>query len=108
MKNRNDFLSGLLEGNWSPQTRLLMGLAGGGLVIYGLTQRAPVACILGTLGLGLVAESAFNVGVKDLMPSSGREQPRAVGGNGGLSGDPGQARRPRGQSTAMPAALNRM
>jgi len=102
MSNRNDFLAGLLEGNWSPQTRLFMGLAGGGLLLYGLTQRAPVACILGTLGLGLVAESAFNVGVKDLIPSMGREQPRAVGGDGG------PARRSQGRQAGIPPALNRM
>src|SRR5262245_1423665 len=37
-------LSHPLRGGWSPTARALMGLAGGGLVLYGLTQEAPTAC----------------------------------------------------------------
>src|SRR5205807_2437450 len=45
-----------LRGGWSPTARTLMGLTGGGLFLYGLTQDAPVSCVLGTVGLALAAE----------------------------------------------------
>ena len=92
-----------MEGNWSPRTRLFLSLAGGGLLAYGLTRRAPMACILGSIGLGLLAESAFNVGVKDLMPSSSDgKQTMSAGRNGGRSRGSGK------QRGAIPAALNRL
>ncbi|HYT95361.1 MAG TPA: hypothetical protein VEL76_41970 [Gemmataceae bacterium] len=103
MSSGGDFLAGLMEGNWSPRTRLFLGLAGGGLLAYGLTRRAPTACILGSIGLALLAESAFNVGVKDLMPSSGGGQQTAAPGRNG-----GQSRAPSKRRGAIPAALNRL
>jgi uncharacterized membrane protein len=45
---------------WSPTTRMIVGTAGGALVAYGMTQRFPVACALGTVGLGLVARAVTN------------------------------------------------
>src|SRR5947209_1041844 len=53
----NQFLQSLWNGRMSPTTRTLVGLAGGGLFFYGLTQKAPLACILGTVGLALAAEA---------------------------------------------------
>ena len=44
----------------------LIGLAGGGLLIYGLTQKAPLACVLGTVGLFLAAEAAANASLEDI------------------------------------------
>lgn len=55
----------VLHGGWSPSTRLLMGLGGFGLFAWGITQRAPQACVLGTAGLALAAESATNAGIGD-------------------------------------------
>jgi len=59
-------LSNPLRGGWSPSARALMGLTGGGLVLVGLTQEAPAACFLGTVGLALAAEGLTNAGVDDL------------------------------------------
>jgi uncharacterized membrane protein len=50
----------LLQTVWSPAARLLVGAAGGGLIAYGATRKAPTACVLGTLGLGLVARGLTN------------------------------------------------
>jgi len=45
---------------WTPTTRMLVGTAGGALVAYGMTQRFPIACAIGTVGLGLVARAVTN------------------------------------------------
>lgn len=58
----------LFQDSWSPTARLLATLAGAGMVTYGLTQEAPVACILGTLGFGVMAAGLTNHGVRDLIP----------------------------------------
>ena len=70
----------LLQRRWSPATRFLAATTGGGLVAWGLTQRAPLACILGTLGLALAARGLTNRGVQDLMhtaknPNKPAEEP---------------------------------
>jgi hypothetical protein len=44
---------------WSPETRLAAGAIGALLTLTGLKLRAPLACLLGTFGLGLLAEDAF-------------------------------------------------
>ena len=58
------------NGGWSPTTRALMAGIGGGLFLFGLTQRAPTACILGTAGLALAAEDATNLGVDDIQQAA--------------------------------------
>jgi len=58
----------LLENNWAPGTRLLMASIGGGLVGYGTTQRFPLACIIGTIGLALIGRAAMNRQLTTLMP----------------------------------------
>ncbi len=55
-----------LRGSWSPTGRALLGLVGAGLFFYGLSRRAPTACLLGTTGLGLIAEGLTNAGIDDL------------------------------------------
>jgi hypothetical protein len=55
-----------LRGAWSPSARALMGLLGTGMFLYGLTERAPTACILGTVGLALTAEGITNAGIEDI------------------------------------------
>jgi hypothetical protein len=49
-----------MQTNWSPAARLLAGIAGGALVGIGCTRRFPVACALGTLGLGLLTRAMTN------------------------------------------------
>jgi hypothetical protein len=46
------------ETNWAPATRFLAAAAGGALLTYGATQRFPVACALGSAGLGLLGMAA--------------------------------------------------
>jgi uncharacterized membrane protein len=62
----NQFFQSLWSGHMSPTTRTLVGLAGGGLFLYGLTQKAPLACILGTVGLALAAEAFTNASMRDI------------------------------------------
>jgi uncharacterized membrane protein len=57
----------VMQASWSPSTRLLAGAAGGGLLAGGLTQRFPVACVLGTAGLALLARAATNMEWKRLV-----------------------------------------
>lgn len=59
-----------LLGNWSPTARTLLGAVGGGLFLYGLTQSAPKACILGTIGLALAAEGITNANLEDIRRAS--------------------------------------
>lgn len=77
-----------LRGGWSPSARGLMTLAGAGLFLFGLTQEAPAACVLGTAGLLLAGEGLTNAGIEDLsrLPekaacklSLGQQQSQALG-----------------------------
>jgi len=91
-----------LRGSWSPSGRALMGLLGGGLFAFGMTQDAPTACVLGTIGLALVAEAATNVGLSDVACASRHAAGMASDAAGrvaekiGLRGD-GAERRPSGE-----------
>jgi uncharacterized membrane protein len=44
---------------------MLVGTAGGALVAFGMTQRFPVACAIGTVGLGLVARAVTNFEIEE-------------------------------------------
>jgi hypothetical protein len=46
----------------APETRLLFGALGAGLFTWGLTQRAPTACLLGSLGLAFAWPAAVGHG----------------------------------------------
>ena len=46
----------------APETRLLFGALGAGLSTWGLTQRAPIACLLGSLGLAFAWPAAVGHG----------------------------------------------
>jgi uncharacterized membrane protein len=61
----------LLQRNWAPATRFVMGLLGGGMFLFGLRQRFPTACVLGTVGLGLAARSMSNLETKRLLGFGG-------------------------------------
>jgi hypothetical protein len=65
------------RGGWSPSARALMTGLGAGFFLYGLTRRAPAACVLGTVGLALAAEGVTNVGVDGVAGAAGRLADRA-------------------------------
>lgn len=44
-----------MQANWSPAARLVASALGGGLVIYGLRARGPLAKATATVGVGLLA-----------------------------------------------------
>jgi len=71
-----------LSGGWSPTGRTLMAMAGGGLFLYGLTEDAPLSCLLGTVGLALAAEGITNAGLDDLrrVPQQVADTARDVAG----------------------------
>jgi uncharacterized membrane protein len=50
----------ILQENWAPATRLLVGAAACGLISSGFTRRTPFASLLGTAGLGLLIRSVTN------------------------------------------------
>jgi hypothetical protein len=68
-----------LQGGWSPSGRALLAGFGTGLFVYGLTRRAPEACVVGTIGLALVAEGITNLGVSDVTNAAGNLAEKAKG-----------------------------
>jgi len=76
-----------LRGSWSPAGRTLLGLIGGGLFLSGLRREAPTACVLGTVGLGLIIEAATNAGIEDIthISSKARKIPEESLGHDGRS-----------------------
>ncbi len=88
-----------LRGGWSPSARALMGMLGGGLFLFGLTRRAPQACVLGTIGLGLVAEGISNAGIEDIthLPEKVSAKAACIADQMGISNlmsSDGRAKRP--------------
>jgi uncharacterized membrane protein len=63
--------SELMQENWSPTTRLLAGALGGGLTALGTTLRFPTACVLGTVGLGLLTRGVTNLSLRSLLGIGG-------------------------------------
>jgi len=49
----------IMQENWSPAFRLLAGIAGGALLAYGFTRRAPAACAMGSLGLAIMSTAGM-------------------------------------------------
>jgi hypothetical protein len=95
-----------LRGGWSPSARALMGMLGGGLFLFGLTRSAPQACVLGTIGLGLVAEGISNAGIEDITHLPEKVSAKATSiadrmGIGSLMSSDGRAKRPQ------PAAIGK-
>jgi hypothetical protein len=68
-----------LRGGWSPSARALMGTLGSGLFLFGLTRSAPQGCVLGTIGLGLIAEGISNAGIDDITHLPQKVSERATG-----------------------------
>lgn len=50
----------LMQTNWSPSTRFLAGALGGGLAIYGMRARGPLAKASAAVGAGLLARGISN------------------------------------------------
>jgi len=65
-------MSNVMHGNWSPTARAVMGVVGGGMVLYGLTLEAPLGCVLGTVGVALAAEALTNAGLEDVSRVPGQ------------------------------------
>jgi hypothetical protein len=73
---------GLGKAKTTPASRLLTAMAGGALIAYGTTKRFPVACIFGTIGLGLIARASSDL---ELMRHGGpalRQARASQRGNG--------------------------
>jgi len=62
----------VMQANWSPTTRLMVGAAGAAMVGYGMTQKFPTACVIGTVGLGLMARAGANMEMTRLLGIGGR------------------------------------
>ncbi len=50
----------VLQPNWSPATRFIMGAAGGALAVYGLTHRNLLGAGASAIGAGLIARGISN------------------------------------------------
>jgi uncharacterized membrane protein len=61
----------LRQENWSPTARLLTGLGGGVLSIYGMSRRGLIGTSLSLLGLGLAARGVTNIELKRLLGLGG-------------------------------------
>jgi uncharacterized membrane protein len=59
--------------NWSPATRLLSGVGGSLLTLYGLTRRGVAKPVLSTAGLVLTARGMTNLDTRSLLGLSGAE-----------------------------------
>jgi uncharacterized membrane protein len=62
----------LMQNNLAPATRTLFGVLGGGLFAYGLTRKAPAACVLGTVGLALAWPAVSGTGARRWFGLRGR------------------------------------
>jgi len=61
----------LLQNNWSPTTRMLVGAAGGALLISCIRRQDQIGVTLGTLGAGLLLQGITNLPMKRLVGAGG-------------------------------------
>ena len=78
--------------NATPASRLLTAMAGGALIAYGTTKRFPVACVLGTTGLGLIARATADLetirhGGSTSRQGGGFRRRKAAGAPANAAGD---------------------
>jgi uncharacterized membrane protein len=59
--------SGWMRSSWSPTARLLAGVSGTGLALYGVGRRGPVGLVTGVSGVGLVARGVTNLEMRRLL-----------------------------------------
>lgn len=57
----------LMQENWSPSARTMMGMTGTVLTLYGLRREGFFRTIVGTIGLGILARSVTNMPVKRIV-----------------------------------------
>lgn len=57
----------LMQENWSPAARALMGFTGTVLTLYGLRREGFFRTIVGTVGLGILTRSVTNMPVKRIV-----------------------------------------
>ena len=62
---------GLFKTSWSPTTRLIAGVAGGALTIYGGKRRGVLGSAISSLGLGVVTRALTNLETRRLVGIDG-------------------------------------
>jgi uncharacterized membrane protein len=67
-------VSEIWQTNWTPGLRAVMGLAGGALAIYGLTQRQALGIATGLVGTGMLVRAVTNKAVERLLGISGHRR----------------------------------
>jgi uncharacterized membrane protein len=60
-----------LRQGWPPGVRLLTGIAGGALAIFGLSRRGPLGIAAGVIGTGLATRAVANADVTRLVGAGG-------------------------------------
>jgi uncharacterized membrane protein len=70
-KPRSGELSEFMQTNWSPAARLLAGVAGGAMALYGVRRRGLTGAALKLLGASLFARGLTNLELTDLVGGSG-------------------------------------
>jgi len=62
----------LMQSNWSPTARLLMGVAGGAATFYGFKRGDTVGVATGAVGAGILARAISNIETQRLLGLRGR------------------------------------
>jgi len=71
-RQRSRYRFELLQENWSPTARVLVGVAGGACILYCLSRRNALGTTLGTLGFRLLTRSVTNTEFKSLVGAGGK------------------------------------
>jgi hypothetical protein len=67
----------LLQENWAPGPRLIVGTAGGLMAAYGAARKGPLGAALGLMGAASLARAAMNAPIKRLIGQGvGRTRPK--------------------------------
>jgi uncharacterized membrane protein len=70
-KRRSGERYGPFKTTWSPTTRLLTGVAGGALTLYGGKRRGAVGSAMSTVGLGMLTRALTNLETRRLVGLDG-------------------------------------
>jgi uncharacterized membrane protein len=62
----------LMQENWSPAARTIVGAVGGALTLYGASRRDALGGVIGASGIALLARGAANTGAADLLSLAAR------------------------------------
>jgi uncharacterized membrane protein len=60
-----------MQEHWSPSARLLAGVTGAGLALYGAGRAGVLGTVVGGTGAALLARAAFNVALRRLFGGAG-------------------------------------